>query len=68
MRRIAPSGGVFPRRGRHPADLLSHTPIPDEMQPVQQFTCFSSPLFSGKIKPGNQNNNGLVVSGTAREK
>ncbi|MDP3078833.1 hypothetical protein [Bradyrhizobium sp.] len=49
MRRIAPAGAIFPWRGRHAAGLLSHMPIPDEMQPDQRFTCFSSHLFSGKI-------------------
>jgi hypothetical protein len=68
MPQVAPAGRVFPRRGRLVAGLLSHTPIPDEMQPVQRFTCFSSPSFSGNIESGNQNNAGPVVSGAAREK
>jgi hypothetical protein len=57
---------VFPWRGRLAADLLSHVPIPDEMQPVQRFRRFSSRSFSGKIEPGNQNNAGLAESGAAK--
>jgi hypothetical protein len=58
------------RRGffHRAAGYLSHAPIPGEMPPVQRFTCFSSALFSGKIESSNQNNDGLVVSGTARER
>jgi hypothetical protein len=58
VRRIAPAGEVFPRRGRLVAGLLSHTPIPGEMQPVQRFTCFSSLPFSRNIESSNQNNAG----------
>ena len=68
MRQVAPAGGVFPRRGRLLADLLSHAPIPGEMQPDQRFTCFSSPLFSGNIESSNQNNAGPVANGATREK
>jgi len=68
MGQVVPAGEVFPRRGRLVAGLLSHTPIPDEMQPVQRFTCFSSPSFSGNIEPSNQNNAGPAVNGATREK
>lgn len=68
MRRVAPASGVFPRRGRLVAGLLSHAPIPGEMQPVQRFTCFSSPSFSGNNESSNQNNAGPVVNGATREK
>jgi hypothetical protein len=57
---------VFPWRGRRVPDLLSHAPIPDEMQPVQRFRRFSSPTFSGKIETSNQNNAGFAVSEAAK--
>jgi hypothetical protein len=63
MGEVAPAGAVFPRRGRLVAGLLSHTRIPDEMQPVQRFTCFSSPSFSGIIETSNQNNVGPFERG-----
>ena len=64
MRQTAPAGTFF----HGAAGLLSHAPIPGEMQPVQRFTCFSSPSFSGNIESSNQNNAGPVVNGATREK